>query len=269
MKRLFAVTALALLLPLAAHANCTKDTDCKGTRVCEAGSCVTPSVPVQPDHAAPVAPVAQPAAAPAWGATRGAVPYAQPSFGAPQYGVATRAAQPPRRPKGYATIAGQVVAQGWGGVTLGNRTSDTLSESTRGGLHLGGFYAFNEIFHLGGYLSFSSSELPGSLNNGVHDFLSETDISFGLTTKLGGGISERIWLGFVLEGGGVINGDFIGGQGFAGGELQFLAADNDGFRFSLYSRIGGQIQYMVNSSVDDLSAWRARLMLHFGLSFGS
>jgi hypothetical protein len=45
------------------HAQCTKDTDCKGERVCEAGACVTPALPPAP--AAPVGAEAAPAAGPA------------------------------------------------------------------------------------------------------------------------------------------------------------------------------------------------------------
>jgi hypothetical protein len=55
-------TFLALCVLFAArsaHAECTKDTECKGDRVCEAGSCVAP-----PPGSAP-APAQQPAAAPA------------------------------------------------------------------------------------------------------------------------------------------------------------------------------------------------------------
>jgi hypothetical protein len=40
------------------HAQCTKDTDCKGDRVCEAGSCVAPAAPL------PVAPPPPQATAP-------------------------------------------------------------------------------------------------------------------------------------------------------------------------------------------------------------
>jgi hypothetical protein len=69
-----------LLASLSAHAECTKDTDCKGDRVCDAGKCTSPGAATPPatDGAAtpvaatpaaapvaPVAPVAPPAAAPA------------------------------------------------------------------------------------------------------------------------------------------------------------------------------------------------------------
>lgn len=45
----FIVSLLVLTWPVAARAQCTKDTDCKGERICEAGSCVNPGA----SHAAP------------------------------------------------------------------------------------------------------------------------------------------------------------------------------------------------------------------------
>jgi hypothetical protein len=46
-----------LLLPRPAHAQCTKDTDCKGARVCSGGVCAEPSPAA---HVVPQAPVAAP-----------------------------------------------------------------------------------------------------------------------------------------------------------------------------------------------------------------
>src|SRR3954462_15014068 len=60
-----------LLVPSLSHAQCSKDTDCKGERVCEAGACVAPSSPPaassEPAAAAPAppAPAPAPVAAPA------------------------------------------------------------------------------------------------------------------------------------------------------------------------------------------------------------
>ena len=50
------ISALALILslfPLAGFPQCTKDTDCKGDRICEQGQCVNPgkSQPAKPDKA--------------------------------------------------------------------------------------------------------------------------------------------------------------------------------------------------------------------------
>ncbi|HEY3495547.1 MAG TPA: hypothetical protein VGK73_12710 [Polyangiaceae bacterium] len=59
------MASLALVAVLTAsatvHAQCTKDTDCKGERVCEEGACV----PGSPAPAAPAAPAVQGAPAPA------------------------------------------------------------------------------------------------------------------------------------------------------------------------------------------------------------
>jgi len=62
------LAAVVLLLTSAAHAECTKDTDCKGDRICDAGVCQAP--PVAAEAAAPAQPVptteaaAPPASAP-------------------------------------------------------------------------------------------------------------------------------------------------------------------------------------------------------------
>ena len=40
--------ALVMLGSAVAHAQCTKDTDCKGDRVCEAGKCTSPALPDAP-----------------------------------------------------------------------------------------------------------------------------------------------------------------------------------------------------------------------------
>jgi hypothetical protein len=62
----FGSVAALLLVQSAAHAQCTKDTDCKGDRVCEAGKCTAPA-PAAPAPAAPsdVAPSADATASPA------------------------------------------------------------------------------------------------------------------------------------------------------------------------------------------------------------
>lgn len=48
--------ALVLVCSTLAHAQCTKDVDCKGDRVCEGGQCTSP-VPAAPPAAAPGEPV--------------------------------------------------------------------------------------------------------------------------------------------------------------------------------------------------------------------
>ena len=64
-------TVGVLLVASEAHAQCTKDTDCKGDRVCEGGACVAAPAAPQPAPApgavvpAPAAPAPEVAAAPA------------------------------------------------------------------------------------------------------------------------------------------------------------------------------------------------------------
>jgi hypothetical protein len=62
--------SLVLLFASKSFAQCTKDLDCKGDRVCEEGQCVAPKVapqapPASTAAAAPVAPLPAPSAAPA------------------------------------------------------------------------------------------------------------------------------------------------------------------------------------------------------------
>jgi len=56
----------SLLFASGAYAQCSKDTDCKGDRVCDSGSCVTPPLPAPPpapNGAAPADPTPSTAAA--------------------------------------------------------------------------------------------------------------------------------------------------------------------------------------------------------------
>ena len=106
LRKRCAVSALALLAALGsttlAHAECTKDTECKGDRVCNAGVCVAPTNSPAAPAAAPAAPPAATAplsAPPAYPvAPGGAVPGAPPTYpGAPVpvYLVSTRAPEGP------------------------------------------------------------------------------------------------------------------------------------------------------------------------------
>lgn len=72
MARFFMIVTLISFCALQAGGQCTKDTDCKGTRICQNGQCVEPQISPQPPAAAPApalqpVPAAQepPAAAPA------------------------------------------------------------------------------------------------------------------------------------------------------------------------------------------------------------
>src|SRR3954468_7652274 len=62
LRALVAVSVLAV--PGVALAECTKDTDCKGDRVCERGVCVAPAdraPPARPEYTPPPPPRAPPA----------------------------------------------------------------------------------------------------------------------------------------------------------------------------------------------------------------
>src|SRR3954468_6899164 len=75
----------SLVFASSAHAQCTMDTDCKGDRVCEAGSCVTPALPpapAAPSGAAPAvaAPVAAPPPPPSYSVPPGTVEDTRPKM---------------------------------------------------------------------------------------------------------------------------------------------------------------------------------------------
>lgn len=89
----------ALLLSSTAHAQCSKDTDCKGDRVCESGVCKE-----APPSAAPAAPAAQPVAA-------APVAAAPAPAAAPQVQYVQVPAQPPPKGERHSTgmMAGGIV----------------------------------------------------------------------------------------------------------------------------------------------------------------
>lgn len=77
------LAATFCLVTATAHAQCTKDTDCKGDRVCDAGKCVagpppaaTPPAGTEASPAAPPSPEAVPPAPPAAAAPAPAAPAA-------------------------------------------------------------------------------------------------------------------------------------------------------------------------------------------------
>ncbi len=101
---LLSSAAVLLTVSAAASAQCTKDTDCKGDRVCEAGKCTSPAAlppapPAPPGSDAPgaaaVAPLAPAPAAPnAGGAAPAAAPSDEDEPQAPQAAGAPLAAEP-------------------------------------------------------------------------------------------------------------------------------------------------------------------------------
>jgi hypothetical protein len=92
------------------HAQCSKDTDCKGDRVCEGGACVAPPAGAPAAAADPAAP---PAAAPAAATAPMTAPAAQPPLAAqPVYEPAADEPPPVRlKPKRHSTgmMAGGIV----------------------------------------------------------------------------------------------------------------------------------------------------------------
>ena len=87
----------ALLWAATAQAECTKDTDCKGDRVCSEGICVSPPPAAAPAPAAP-----QPAPAP--------TPVAAPPAGYTLVAVSAPAPAPPPKPETERYSTGLMVA---------------------------------------------------------------------------------------------------------------------------------------------------------------
>lgn len=110
---------LPALMLLAGHAGaqCTKDTDCKGDRVCEAGKCTSPAPPVAPNDAAAPAPTPAPSsqAADAPGASVAPAPDAPAAPHAPSPdpdtpALAPRTATAPTPPPPATTLSPQPLA---------------------------------------------------------------------------------------------------------------------------------------------------------------
>jgi len=187
-KLLFASTAavLATVVVSQAAAQCTKDTDCKGNRVCHNGQCI--------------APTAGPAPAPA--PTSG---YAAPAAGSTAPAPAPAPPPVPRGPlsffqSGYATAGMMLSFHGWGGYT---ETWEDIDEDFEGdldsefmpGFRLAGYGVVSEGFHIGGYWTFFKADMEVDPDDGEKYDINAFQNMFGLTMKFGARLHERVWFG--------------------------------------------------------------------------
>jgi hypothetical protein len=193
------VFAPVLLVTVIASAGtaaaCGKDTDCKGQRVCSAGRCVTPQVPLY------YAPVAAP------------VP-GQPLPGQPHQAYYPGQLRVHNAPtglsalRGYGSVMTHLSLHGWGEVE-GQSWGGKLSEDSQVGLRLSGYGVASSTFHIGGYFGLVGAE-------GDDDA-----INFGLAMKVGGWVATNVFLSWAVDLGLERWADFTGFDGFSGISVDF------------------------------------------------
>jgi hypothetical protein len=184
-----------------AYAQCTKDTDCKGDRVCRSGACEDPlpAMPANPTGVGqPVAPVIAPS---------------------PE-GVAHE-----RRGLGslsaYASVAGLVDFHSWG---------DDRVKGVGFGGYAAGYWSPNPLFHLGGYLR--ASEFKG-FNDG--------HFGVGVSMKVGGCPSDLVWIGSATDLGFHVANGYKSVEAFPRLETDIQVGQNGRFRTGLFASFGPMI----------------------------
>jgi hypothetical protein len=230
------LAALVLLGASPAQAQCTKDIDCKGNRICQQGACVE---------------AAQPMAAPP------AAPQPQPVVQASSPGLPPRTDHHFRR--GYGSIAALLVPHTWWGSYHGG----TADEGFDAGLHVSGFAALTQRTHLGGYLSWY--DLHDLQLDAVHL------VGLGIALKAGGVVGDRVWLGFALDIGLLILSGpqtLYGLQLFPRFQVEVAAVDVGGFRLAPFAALGS-MGMPVGDISRDVLGWMTVAQLLIGASFGS
>ena len=261
--RVFVVTVGVTPLfwaPLA-QAQCTKDTDCKGDRVCRNGACEDPLPPAPtylPSADQPVAPVTTP---PAAYESKAVVAPTVP--GAPFLpNVTVAAVQQPTESQwsaGYAVIAG---------VASTHAFSTEGREHAGGGGYAAGYWAPNPLFHLGGFFHFyeayayPSNSVQGSL--AVH-------YGVGASLKIGGCPSEHTWIGLVTDlGVHIASGEHTkeGLHLFPRLEVDGQVGRNGRFKVGLFGSFGPMVALGIGGYVGDESGSMMALQGLVGVMVG-
>lgn len=221
-----------------AHAQCTKDTDCKFQRVCEQGQCISADAPA-----------------------------VAPAPGDPNTFELSRAAAPQTTPlsdpgqwfRGYGSIGPVIHFQSWGKFTVESNDVDiTLGVSP--GVHLSGYYVINDNLHLGGYFS----HLAGEVTVSVEGYEAEGDVGltqFGGSFKLGGQISPRIWIGYAMDLGFLIadvegaDKNLLGVSLFPRFHLDAKIVDAQGFKMGLFAALGASVIPYAGREINDQHGW--------------
>jgi hypothetical protein len=161
----------------------------------------------------------------------------------------TEGSQPPRAgalawPRFYGAASVFLSFRGWAGEE--GEYADFLD--FHGGTHLAGFYAvFDNMFHIGGYFSV----MVGTFE---HTDLHDTLYSGGISMKMGSSVGQRLWIGGVLDLGGLL-GDFgahlptmKGFTAFPRVQVDVLLLGGTGFKMAMFWCVGPQVSFVVQSS---------------------
>lgn len=215
MKAVLFAVALAgalALRPGAVAAQCSKDIECKGDRLCRDGRCVDPDPAAQPaPQPAPVVVYPQPAPVPA--SASASTPVAAPAPSPVPASTATEPAQgaSPSRLQwfehayGFAAFASQF--HGWGGGHLDDESGEypreefTTDSGFGAGVSLGVYLVPSESFHVGAFWSYYSADLDAKSKE-TSEYLLRIDMpinDLGLAAKAGGRVAERVWVGGALD----------------------------------------------------------------------
>jgi hypothetical protein len=201
-----------------AHAQCTKDTDCKGDRICRKGACEDP-VPITPASPSAVSQSVAPPIVPS-AATAAGMVAASPS----PPGPASSRAQDLRglgSLSAYASVAGLADFHSWG---------DDRVKGVGFGGYAAGYWAPNPLFHLGGF--FHASKFHG-FNDG--------HFGLGASIKGGGCPSDLVWMGIAVDFGFHIANGYKGVETFPRFETDLQVGQNGRFRTALFASFGPMI----------------------------
>jgi hypothetical protein len=297
----FCALGAVLFFCSTARAQCTKDTDCKGNRVCVDGQCVEQAVdepgqaePPPPGGATPP-PLPPPGGQPGYGQPPPpqpgygqpppqpgyGQPPPQPGYGQPGYG------QPPPAPAGPLTwpkfygAAGILLSfHGWGNMSPSDDSGYTgdvdLDSKFMGGIHLAGYYAVSNVFHIGGYFSVMGGE--GEIENTYESDL--TLYSIGASMKVGGTAGQRLWIGAAFDlGGAFLDIDeadevYKGVVIFPRFQMDILILGGSGFKLAAFWCLGPQIYPYLGGEIStgygsiDIQAWVVQVTTMFGVTMG-
>jgi len=250
------------LFRASAFAQCTKDTDCRAPRICNNGVCMNPEVgetasrslqspapiPLAPPPGSPVAPTDERAGA---ASTAGSE-------------LPTPRLQEPKEPewfRGYGNIAGIVSFHSWLG-RAHSEDSDTLYENAGYGVHAAGYWVMAPLFHLGAFCDFYKAKVSDQEWSGWDvDMANAWHVGTGVSLKIGGFLSERVWIGGVADMGVQIvmhpsDSAKLGLELFPKFEIDSLAVQSGGVKLGFFGAFGpmfvpwmGQYAHNADSAV--------------------
>jgi hypothetical protein len=272
----------ALLWGSLAYAQCTKDTECKGDRICRSGACEDP-VPAAPANppgmGQPVAPAMVAPETPSAASTPQSSPEMPlfPDANAEQPTqvddlAASDGVEEPAASHGfsiYGEMAGLVSFQSW----LGDSREDAGY-----GFFVAGYWGRNPLFHVGAFFHYYQA----------HGYLDDTalsryrygyvpthntpHLSTGVSLKIGGHASDRIWIGGVIDLG--VHQAFgsdsrSGAHFFPRIEVDAQVTRSGRFKLGLFASFGPMLAPGLGDYVYDGEASLVSLQALAGLMFGA